>query len=102
MISERQRIEAAPTVSPAVDSVPPPPSYEEANDVPTSPAQNGSTDAMGYFLGEVSKQLSAKPFSRKYVVLLKIFIFSAYFDRLCTLIKLNPMWSLICQLETLL
>ncbi|KAI5673206.1 hypothetical protein M9H77_13570 [Catharanthus roseus] len=53
MLSERQRIEAAPTSSPTVDSTPPPPSYEEANDIPTSPAQNGATDSMGYFLGEV-------------------------------------------------
>ncbi|XP_071930689.1 SH3 domain-containing protein 2-like [Coffea arabica] len=51
MISERQRIEAAPT--PHVDNVPPPPSYEEANDVSTSPAQNGSSNGTGYFLGEV-------------------------------------------------
>lgn len=55
MLSERQRIEAAPTSSPTVDSMPPPPSYEEANDIPTSPAQNGATDSMGYFLGEVRK-----------------------------------------------
>ena len=53
MISERQRIEAAPT--PHVDNVPPPPSYEEANDVSTSPAQNGSSNGTGYFLGEVSR-----------------------------------------------
>ncbi|CAI9103726.1 OLC1v1002264C1 [Oldenlandia corymbosa var. corymbosa] len=58
MILERQRIEAAPSPSPSppnpyTDSMPPPPSYEEVNDVPTSPAQNGTTDGMGYFLGEV-------------------------------------------------
>ncbi|CAH9107065.1 unnamed protein product [Cuscuta epithymum] len=46
---ERERIEE----SPSVDSVPPPPSYEEVNSVPTSPMQNGPTDSMGYFLGEV-------------------------------------------------
>lgn len=51
MVSERQRIEAAP--SPSVDVMPPPPSYEEVNDMPTSPIQNGFTDNMGYFLGEV-------------------------------------------------
>ncbi|KAL3539019.1 hypothetical protein ACH5RR_002385 [Cinchona calisaya] len=59
MISERQRIEAAP--SPTVDSVPPPPpSYEEANDVSTSPPQNGSTDGTGYFLGEVMYSYNAE------------------------------------------
>jgi len=52
MISERQRIEAPPT--PSVDnSTPPPPSYEEVNGVYASQAHNGSTDSMGYFLGEV-------------------------------------------------
>lgn len=49
MISERQRIEAPP--SPSMD---PPPSYEEVNGVFASPTPNGSTDSMGYFLGEVS------------------------------------------------
>lgn len=63
MMSERQRIEAAPTPTPApapssapassMDSMPPPPSYEEVNGIPTSPVQNGFTDSMGYFLGEV-------------------------------------------------
>ncbi|CAA0807667.1 SH3 domain-containing protein [Striga hermonthica] len=53
MMSERQRIEAAP--APIVDTMPapPPPSYEELNGASTSPMQNGSTDCMGYFLGEV-------------------------------------------------
>ncbi|XWS62727.1 hypothetical protein CRYUN_Cryun06bG0035600 [Craigia yunnanensis] len=51
MISERQRIEAPPT--PSVDSMPPPPSYEEVNGVYASQTHNGSTDCMGYFLGEV-------------------------------------------------
>ncbi|KAI4300065.1 hypothetical protein L6164_033482 [Bauhinia variegata] len=51
MISERQRIEAPPR--PSVDNMPPPPSYEEVNGVYASQAHNGSTDAMGYFLGEV-------------------------------------------------
>ncbi|CAK9162023.1 unnamed protein product [Ilex paraguariensis] len=50
MISERQQIEAAPSLS--TDSMPPPPSYEEVNGVFTSPLHNGSTDSMGYFLGE--------------------------------------------------
>ncbi|VFQ67841.1 unnamed protein product [Cuscuta campestris] len=36
-----------------VNNIPPPPSYEEASSVSTSPMQNGSTDSMGYFLGEV-------------------------------------------------
>ncbi|PHT59062.1 hypothetical protein CQW23_01425 [Capsicum baccatum] len=53
MLSERQRIEAAPAPTPTVDAMPPPPSYEEINGVSTSPLQNGSTDSMGYFLGEV-------------------------------------------------
>ncbi|XVE67047.1 hypothetical protein DITRI_Ditri08aG0128800 [Diplodiscus trichospermus] len=51
MISERQRIEAPP--APSVDSMPPPPSYEEVNGVYASQTHNGSTDSMGYFLGEV-------------------------------------------------
>ncbi|QCE16852.1 SH3 domain-containing protein 2 [Vigna unguiculata] len=51
MISERQRIEAPPP--PSVDNMPPPPSYEEVNGVYASQAHNGSTDSMGYFLGEV-------------------------------------------------
>ena len=56
MISERQRIEAPPT--PTVDnSMPPPPSYEEVNGVFASQTNNGPTDSMGYFLGEVSKRL---------------------------------------------
>lgn len=56
MMSERQRIEAAP--SPSMDSVSaPPPTYGDVNGVSTSPMQNGATDAMGYFLGEVSRRL---------------------------------------------
>lgn len=51
MISERHRIEAPP--APSMDSMPPPPSYEEVNGVYASQTQNGSTDCMGYFLGEV-------------------------------------------------
>ncbi|EPS66080.1 hypothetical protein M569_08697 [Genlisea aurea] len=53
MMSERQRIEAAPTPTAESAPPPPPPSYEEVNGVPTSPSQNGLTDSMGYFLGEV-------------------------------------------------
>uniref|UniRef100_A0A2P2LXP6 Clathrin binding protein n=2 Tax=Rhizophora mucronata TaxID=61149 RepID=A0A2P2LXP6_RHIMU len=52
MISERQRIEAPPTPS-ADNTMPPPPSYEEVNGVYASQMHNGSTDSMGYFLGEV-------------------------------------------------
>lgn len=55
MMSERQRIEAAP--SPSMDSFSAPPSYEDVNGVSTSPMQNGATDTMGYFLGEVSRLL---------------------------------------------
>ena len=57
MVSERQRIEASP--SPVVeDPMPPPPSYEEVNGVYSSQTVDGSTDAMGYFLGEVINSLS--------------------------------------------
>ncbi|GAB4853842.1 SH3 domain-containing protein 2 [Ancistrocladus abbreviatus] len=52
MISERQRIEAAP-IPTVENNMPPPPSYEEVNGVFASQAQNGTTDSMGYFLGEV-------------------------------------------------
>lgn len=53
MISERQRNEAAPT--PSMDNtMPPPPSYEEVNGIYASPTYNGTTDSMGFFLGEVS------------------------------------------------
>ncbi|KAE9447334.1 hypothetical protein C3L33_20784, partial [Rhododendron williamsianum] len=58
MISERQRIEAPP--SPSMDSMPPPPSYEEGNGVFASPTPNGSTDSMGYFLGEVMYSYQAE------------------------------------------
>ncbi|XP_051137363.1 SH3 domain-containing protein 2 [Andrographis paniculata] len=68
MMSERQRIEAAPPPAPAptsatapsMHSMPAPPSYEEVNGVPTSPVQNGSTDSMGYFLGEVMYSYQAE------------------------------------------
>ncbi|XP_054787014.1 SH3 domain-containing protein 2-like isoform X2 [Prosopis cineraria] len=52
MISERQRIEA-PSAPSMENSMPPPPSYEEANGVYAPQAPDGSTDSMGYFLGEV-------------------------------------------------
>ena len=38
----------------------PPPSYEEVNGVCASQAHNGSTDSMGYFLGEVRLFLALK------------------------------------------
>ncbi|XP_052192373.1 SH3 domain-containing protein 2-like [Diospyros lotus] len=50
MMSEQKRIEAPS--SPSVDSMPPPPSYEEANEMFASPTENGSTESMNYFLGE--------------------------------------------------
>lgn len=51
MVSERQRIEAAP--SPVVEEqMPPPPSYEEVNNVFVSPSFEGATDTIEYFLGE--------------------------------------------------
>ncbi|KVH95980.1 hypothetical protein Ccrd_001936 [Cynara cardunculus var. scolymus] len=49
MVSERQRIEAAPTPT---EETPPPPSYEEVNNASTAPMQNGSNDGVDYFLGE--------------------------------------------------
>lgn len=59
MLSERQRIEAAPMPpTPSVDTMPPPPAYEEVNGIYASQTHNGSTDSMGYFLGEVSFLLS--------------------------------------------
>lgn len=55
MISERQRIEAPPAPTPTVDNtMPPPPAYEEVNGIYASQTNNGATDSMGYFLGEVS------------------------------------------------
>ncbi|XP_062177742.1 SH3 domain-containing protein 2-like isoform X2 [Alnus glutinosa] len=52
MVSERQRIEAPP--SPIMDNtMPPSPSYEEVNGIYASETNNGTTDSMGYFLGEV-------------------------------------------------
>ncbi|XP_043709933.1 SH3 domain-containing protein 2-like [Telopea speciosissima] len=59
MVSERQRIEASPNV--AVDnSMPPPPSYEEVNGVLAAQTYDGSTDSMGYFLGEVVHSYQAE------------------------------------------
>ncbi|CAI9299432.1 unnamed protein product [Lactuca saligna] len=58
MVSERQRIEAAPT--PPIETTPPPPSYEEVNNAFTSPTQNGSNDEVDYFLGEVMYSFHAE------------------------------------------
>ncbi|KAM0945570.1 putative SH3 domain, AH/BAR domain superfamily, SH3-like domain superfamily protein [Dioscorea sansibarensis] len=59
MVSERQRIEASP--SPVLEiPVPPPPSYEEANGMFSAHQRDGSTDAMGYFLGEVVHSFQAE------------------------------------------
>ncbi|XP_058098705.1 SH3 domain-containing protein 2 isoform X2 [Magnolia sinica] len=59
MVSERQRIEASP--SPVAESpVAPPPSYEEVNGVFASQTYDGSTDRMGYFLGEVMHSYQAE------------------------------------------
>ncbi|XP_010271500.1 PREDICTED: SH3 domain-containing protein 2-like [Nelumbo nucifera] len=59
MVSERQRIEASP--NPTMDnSMPPPPSYEEVNGVFASQTYDGSTDSMGYFLGEVVHSYQAE------------------------------------------
>lgn len=52
-VSERQSIESPS--SPTVDySTPPPPSYDEVDGVFVYETHSGSTDSMGYFLGEVS------------------------------------------------
>eukprot|EP00262_Sarcandra_glabra_P013552 TRINITY_DN3782_c0_g1_i1.p1 TRINITY_DN3782_c0_g1~~TRINITY_DN3782_c0_g1_i1.p1 ORF type:complete len:372 (+),score=83.73 TRINITY_DN3782_c0_g1_i1:184-1299(+) len=59
MVSERQRIEASP--SPVLEnSGPLPPSYEEANGVFANQTYVGSTDSMGYFLGEVVHSYQAE------------------------------------------
>ncbi|KAE9456988.1 hypothetical protein C3L33_11109, partial [Rhododendron williamsianum] len=58
MMSERQRIEASP--SPAINNMPPPPPYEEVNGLFASQTYDGSTDGMGYFLGEVIHSYQAE------------------------------------------
>ncbi|XP_039119495.1 SH3 domain-containing protein 2 [Dioscorea cayenensis subsp. rotundata] len=59
MVSERQRIEASP--SPVLENpAPPPPSYEEANGMFSPHPRDGTTDAMGYFLGEVMHSFHAE------------------------------------------
>lgn len=58
MTSERQRSEAS--ASPVMeDTMPPPPSYEEANSIFGSHTDDGSTDSMGYFLAEVINSYQA-------------------------------------------
>ncbi|KAL8129267.1 hypothetical protein V2J09_018422 [Rumex salicifolius] len=52
MISERQRIEAPPSLN-VQNDMPPPPSYEEVNDVFAAQSENGSLDNVAYFLAEV-------------------------------------------------
>ncbi|KAF5751069.1 endophilin-A1-like isoform X2 [Tripterygium wilfordii] len=53
MVSERHRIEASPSPTVENNMPPPPPPYGEVNGVYASQTHNGSTDSMGYFLGEV-------------------------------------------------
>ncbi|KAI8531984.1 hypothetical protein RHMOL_Rhmol11G0177700 [Rhododendron molle] len=79
MISERQRIEAP--LSPIMDSMPLPPSYEEVNGVFASPTPNGSTDSMGYFLGEVMYSYQAESdVELNLSIVLQLFMFHG-FDR---------------------
>lgn len=58
MLSERQRTEGSP--GPARNSMPPPPSYDEVSSVFASQTYDGSTDGMGYFLGEVIHSYQAE------------------------------------------
>jgi hypothetical protein len=52
MVSERQKIEAPPT--PAAESyMPPPPSYDEVNDMFASTSADQSVSSVDFFLGEV-------------------------------------------------
>ena len=71
MTSERQRIET-PTTPSLDNSMPPPPSYEEVNGVFASQAHNGSTDSMGYFLGEVSMILFLLSCTREHLQIINI------------------------------
>ncbi|XP_073111879.1 SH3 domain-containing protein 2 isoform X2 [Elaeis guineensis] len=59
MVSERQRIEASP--NPVMEnSMPPPPSYEEANGVFPAPKVDGTTETVEYFLAEVIHSYQAE------------------------------------------
>ena len=53
MLSERQRNEDPPRTA-AENTMQPPPSYGELNGVFASQSNDGSMDALGYFLGEVN------------------------------------------------
>jgi hypothetical protein len=52
MVSERQKIEAPPTPS-AESYMPPPPSYDEVNDMFASTSADQSVNSVDFFLGEV-------------------------------------------------
>ncbi|KAK6938898.1 SH3 domain [Dillenia turbinata] len=58
MLSERQHIEA-PSLT-VVKTMPPPPSYDDTSDAFLSQTFDGSTDAMGYFFGEVMHSYRAE------------------------------------------
>ncbi|KAL6995762.1 SH3 domain-containing protein 2 [Sarracenia purpurea var. burkii] len=58
MLSERQQIEVDP--GPVRDKMPPPPPYDEVKGVFASQLYDGSTDGMGYFLGEVVHSYQAE------------------------------------------
>ncbi|XP_020085380.1 SH3 domain-containing protein 2-like [Ananas comosus] len=59
MVSERQRIEAAP--SPVIEnSMPPPPSYEEANGMFATPSVDELAESTEYFLGEAIQSYQAE------------------------------------------
>jgi hypothetical protein len=52
MVSERQKIEAPPTPS-AESYMPPPPSYDQVNDMFASTSADQSVNSVDFFLGEV-------------------------------------------------
>ncbi|XP_072987422.1 SH3 domain-containing protein 2-like [Typha latifolia] len=59
MVSERQRIEASP--NPVIEnSMPPPPSYEEANGIFASTPVDELTESIEYFLAEVINSYQAE------------------------------------------
>ncbi|KAJ9674845.1 hypothetical protein PVL29_024025 [Vitis rotundifolia] len=59
MLAERQRIEAFPSPA-ANNAMPPPPSYDEVNNVFASQTYGESTGSMDYFLGEVMYSFQAE------------------------------------------